>query len=708
MLRLTAFLGALLFAATAVAATPVIDYLTPDHYKAKSAEHFLTIRGNALFVPPAVTTVLFSGGAGTFELTANAQSYTALTVWVPQEIVNRIGRYTVRVRVKDATKTLESNSAELEIIGNPGPVLDLPTSNIIKQATSKAGAVAEFTVSASSMVDGSPRPVTCDHNSGDTYPIGTTTVRCSATDSTGVMTEGQFSIIVVDFTGPTVHVPADILKEATSPKGAVVEFTVTAEDAVDGPLDPRCMPASGSLFPIGTTIVRCDPVDTHHNSGHGELRITIVEAHPHPILKLPDPITAEASGPHGAEVKYDASAEPGSMDETGRITSFVCTPASGSLFPLGTTTVSCTATDAQGASTTGTFTVTIVDTTPPVLTLPRDIETNDHVVTYIATATDLVDGDTMVDCHPPSGSAFSSGTTTVNCAAADMHGNTAHGSFHVTVRDRGTILHLPLSITIEATGPGGATVTFVATAEPEAAVSCSPASGSLFPLGMTTVNCSANGTTDSFAVTIVDTTPPSLTLPADITTNDPIVIFTASAHDIVDGNAGVICTPPSGSMFATGTAAVNCSAIDAHGNAAHGTFHVTVISNADTTPPVVTSISATPNVLDPPNHKLIPVTVAISVFDEIDPNPVSRIIGVTGSEQLDPSDWRITGPLTVELRAERTGQEEERIYTIHVATSDAAGNTTPSIVTVRVPHDNSSAGATPEPSPPRRRAAGGH
>src|SRR3954467_398919 len=380
MLRLTAFLGALLFAASAAAATPVIDYLTPNHYQVKSAEHFQTIRGNALFVPPAVTTVLFSGGAGTFELTANAQSYTALTVWVPQEIINRIGHYAVQVRVTVGTKTLESNSAALEIVGNPGPVLYLPTSSIIKQATSRTGGVVEFTVSASSMVDGSPRPVTCDHQSGDTYPIGSTTIRCSATDSTGVMTEGLFSIIVVDYVRPTVHVPADIVKEATSPKGAVVEFTVTAEDAVDGPLDPRCMPASGSLFPIGTTTVRCDAVDAHYNSGHGEFRVTIVDRHPHPILKLPDAITTEATGPHGAEVKYEASAEPGSMDESGTITSFACTPASGSLFPLGTTTVSCTATDAQGASTTGTFTVNIVDTTPPVLTLPDDIETDHHVV----------------------------------------------------------------------------------------------------------------------------------------------------------------------------------------------------------------------------------------------------------------------------------------------------------------------------------------
>src|SRR5205823_4026469 len=49
-------------------------------------------------------------------------------------------------------------------------------------------------------------------------------------------------------------------------------------------------------------------------------------------------------------------------------------PPSGSSFPLGTSTVTCTARDASGNTSTGTFTVTVVDTTPPVITVPAPID----------------------------------------------------------------------------------------------------------------------------------------------------------------------------------------------------------------------------------------------------------------------------------------------------------------------------------------------
>lgn len=54
-------------------------------------------------------------------------------------------------------------------------------------------------------------------------------------------------------------------------------------------------------------------------------------------------------------------------------------------------------------------------------------------MTFAATATDLVDGSVAVTCIPASGGTFAPGTTTVNCSATDSHGNTATGSFTVTV-----------------------------------------------------------------------------------------------------------------------------------------------------------------------------------------------------------------------------------------------------------------------------------
>lgn len=101
--------------------------------------------------------------------------------------------------------------------------------------------------------------------------------------------------------------------------------------------------------------------------------------------------------------------------------------------------MNCTATDAANNTTSGSFAVTVVDTTAPALDLPDDITTpategDNADVTYTATATDIVDGTVTVNCTPPSGSTFSVGpATTVNCSATDAAGNTATGSFTVTV-----------------------------------------------------------------------------------------------------------------------------------------------------------------------------------------------------------------------------------------------------------------------------------
>jgi uncharacterized protein len=86
-----------------------------------------------------------------------------------------------------------------------------------------------------------------------------------------------------------------------------------------------------------------------------------------------------------------------------------------------------------------------------------------------------------------------------------------------------------------------------------------------------------------------ENTPPVLTLPGDITVeasgpSGANVTYMVSATDNVDGDVPVSCEPPSGSTFALGATTVNCSASDAHGNTAHGSFTVNVL---DTIAPVI-------------------------------------------------------------------------------------------------------------------------
>lgn len=155
-----------------------------------------------------------------------------------------------------------------------------------------------------------------------------------------------------------------------------------------------------------------------------------------PVITVPGNITAEATGSAGASVTFSASA----TDAVDGPVPVTCVPASGSTFPLGMTPVNCSASDAHHNTATASFKVTVVDTTPPVITVPGNLTAEatgpgGAVVTYTASATDLVDGSVPVTCTPLSGATFALGPTPVSCSATDAHGNRASGNFSVTVRD---------------------------------------------------------------------------------------------------------------------------------------------------------------------------------------------------------------------------------------------------------------------------------
>ncbi|MEM7104163.1 MAG: HYR domain-containing protein [Bacteroidota bacterium] len=120
-----------------------------------------------------------------------------------------------------------------------------------------------------------------------------------------------------------------------------------------------------------------------------------------------------------------------------------CTPPSGSTFNVGTTTVTCTATDNAGNSTSCSFDVTVNDTEDPTISCPADITVNNDpgncsaVVTYSITGIgDNCPGFTVAQTSGlPNGVAFPVGTTTNAFTITDATGNTANCSFNVTVND---------------------------------------------------------------------------------------------------------------------------------------------------------------------------------------------------------------------------------------------------------------------------------
>jgi hypothetical protein len=235
-----------------------------------------------------------------------------------------------------------------------------------------------------------------------------------------------------------------------------------------------------------------------------------------PVQSLPGPITAEAASSGGTAVSFAASATDA---EDNPDPTPVCTPASGSVFPLGTTTVACSVTDAGGLSASGSFTVSIADTTAPALVLPADVTAEatgpgGASVDFATSASDAVDGAVGVTCDHASGDTFALGTTTVTCSAVDAAGNPTSGTFDVSVSDTSapTLNDVPANISVTTGNPAGATVSYTMptasdAGDPNPSVGCDPAPGSLFPVGPTTVTCTAidaagHKTSATFVVTV--------------------------------------------------------------------------------------------------------------------------------------------------------------------------------------------------------------
>jgi hypothetical protein len=109
---------------------------------------------------------------------------------------------------------------------------------------------------------------------------------------------------------------------------------------------------------------------------------------------------------------------------------------------------------------------------------------------------------------------------------------------------------------------------------------------------------------------------------------------------------------------------------------------------------MITDVSVDQPVLWPPNHKLVNVTVNYTVTDNCPLPPNSCTLSVTSNEPINGTadgntspDWIILDAHHVQLRAERAGKGNGRIYMITITCIDSAGNSSSRSVTVSVPHD---------------------
>ncbi len=385
--------------------------------------------------------------------------------------------------------------------------------------------------------------VTSTRTPGSSFPIGITGVSYTFTDAAGNPNQCQFRIDVRqtpagsnctgDTAGPTfTGCPANI----STPRLAnltPVAWTVPTPNDNCKPINLTSTHIPGTAFPVGTTTVTYTAKDGNNNSSTCSFTVTITAQ---------DPCVGDTQKPtfsgcpaniflptntaiNGAVAFWNA---PGAGDNCG-IVNFTASHTPGSVFPVGTTTVTYSATDAANNAATCSFTITVGndpcpgDTAGPSISgCPSNVSllTNgtSATATWTApTATDACTPVTLNNNYTP-GSTFPLGVTQVTYQFSDKKGNTSTCSFTVTVQNTCAVDNVapvitgcPASISLPAGAGGTATATWTAPTVTDncglAAFTSSYLPGATFPTGTTTVVYSAldlkgNAATCQFNVTV--------------------------------------------------------------------------------------------------------------------------------------------------------------------------------------------------------------
>lgn len=136
-----------------------------------------------------------------------------------------------------------------------------------------------------------------------------------------------FALAVYHKTPPTITGPRSVVEEATGPSGAVVTFNLSAIDAVDGVVPVTCLPASGSVFPLGTTLAHCTATNAAGMSDEATVRVRVRDTVPPAIVSLtPSVSTLPPTGqmvPVTIAVAATDVADPAPVCEIRRVTSNV-------------------------------------------------------------------------------------------------------------------------------------------------------------------------------------------------------------------------------------------------------------------------------------------------------------------------------------------------------------------------------------------------
>ncbi|MEE8234397.1 MAG: HYR domain-containing protein, partial [Gammaproteobacteria bacterium] len=324
-----------------------------------------------------------------------------------------VGDTIVTWTATDAAGNSASATQTVSVVDTTAPKL-YPPPAITVEATSQYENVVEYgTATAFDKVD----VTSISNNAPETFPLGLTSIIWTASDAAGNTDTEIQQIIIIDTTSPSVTAPSNIILEAQSRYDNAVSIgEAQATDAVSIGMITNDAPA---VFPLGETVVTWFATDLYDNISNATQTITLVDTTPPSINPIAN-VIIEATSANENQVSLE---QPTAQDTISDVSIINDAPT---LFPLGKTIVTWTATDEGGNSAITAQTITIVDTTAPELILPEIVVVDATGLLSIvsigqAISTDLTDLFPVVINDAPE--IFPLGETLVTWSATDTFDN---------------------------------------------------------------------------------------------------------------------------------------------------------------------------------------------------------------------------------------------------------------------------------------------
>jgi uncharacterized repeat protein (TIGR01451 family) len=574
--------------------------------------------------------------------------------------------------------------------------------------------------------------------SGSFFPVGPTTVTVTSATGGGSC---SFVVTVTNVPPPTISCPANIGVQAADNECNATVDLVTPETTGDGVTIAGSRNDGQQLsapYPAGTTTITWTATDSLDRKVSCQQTVTVtLNDTTSPTITAPPDVTVstpgDTTGNCGVVVGETELGSPATDDNcpSSLTVSRAGVPA-GNFFPVGTTTITYTVKDSANNTATATQHVTVVENTPPHIAAPPDASYTCPSEVPAADPSQATNGgglDENGDPLPPGPPSDNCGVPTVTVTetrsgagsagdplvikrtftATDAAGNTASSTQTITVKDPtppALTLNGPSSMTVEChtgfTDPGATATDNCGAATVTKAGSVDANTPGTYTLSYTATDAAGNTTGPiTRTVTVVDTTPPVIALDgANLLTWECHTAFTdpgATATDSCDTSVPVTV---SGTVNANavGTYTLTYNASDDSGNAAATVTRT--VNVVDTTPPVITTNGSTPS-LWPANHKYASFTVTNFVTGATDscdtPLGLSGVTveKVTSDETENGNgDGNTTNDIVIgadcksfQVRAERNGGGNGRVYTVTFRVKDASGNVGRATAKIVVPQN---------------------